>query len=165
MTTPAYRIDVRSADGTTAPLPVRPLTIEVLDVLGPESDNLRLTLPAAGPTGEIVAHPPHGRRIKVALGYEHGDLHDLGEYVVSAVDFHRSQAGYTIVISADTPEILEQIKAPRNRSWNDISVEDVFTTIARTASSPTSAKASATASPAPGSCGTSTPRANRTWRS
>ena len=125
MPKPAYRLEV---DGE--PLPVRPLIIEILDLLGPESDSLRLTLPALTSAGEIVDHPPHGRRIRAWLGYANAELYDLGEYIVNAIDFHRSAGGYSLSVSADTLAALEAIKAPVDKSWHDIAIEDVFATIA-----------------------------------
>ena len=130
MPKPAYRIDAQSGDGAVNALPVAPTLIEVLDVLGPESDSLRVTLPALTAAGEIVEHPPHGRRLRAWLGYANAELYDMGEYIVSGVDFQRSAAGYSLTVSADTVAALEAIKAPVDRSWNDIAIEDVFATIA-----------------------------------
>ena len=107
-------------------LPVAPTLIEVLDVLGPESDSLRVTLPALTAAGEIVEHPPHGRRLRAWLGYANAELYNMGEYIVSGVDFQRSAAGYILTVSADTVAALEAIKAPVDRSRNNIAIEDVF---------------------------------------
>ena len=116
------------------PLPVPPLSISIVDNLGPESDALEVALPAIDDEGNVVAHPPHGRRIRVALGYAGQTPEDMGEFVVSAVAFQGSGTDAAIVtIHADTPELLGAggaIKAPVQRSWFDIGLGDLFRTIA-----------------------------------
>ena len=126
--TPTYSLKVNGNE-----LPVPPLSITVVDNLGPESDALEVALPAVDGSGNIVAHPPHGRRIRAALGYAGQAPEEMGEFVVSAVTFQGSGTDAGVVtIHADTPELLGEggaIKAPVQRSWFDVNLQDLFTTV------------------------------------
>ena len=125
MTRPVYDLKVNGR-----PLPIEPLEIEVIDNLGPMADSLRVTLPGVDGTGTVIAHPPHGRKITAAFGYTNTPLQVMGEFVVSGVDFHAPPVIMTI--TADTPELLGEmgaIKAPKTKSWHDISLPDLFSTI------------------------------------
>ena len=120
---PAYKLEVSGR-----PLPLPALSVEVVDSLGPTSDTLRVKLPGQTGTGDIVEHSRHGVRIAVALGFEGAPLEDFGEFVVSGIAFEG--APYTVTISADTPAVLEAIKAPVDRSWDDIFLPDLVSSIA-----------------------------------
>ena len=120
--TPAYRLQVAGND-----LPVPPLSIEITDKLGSESDALRFTLPGRDASGEAVRQPRHGVEITAALGYEGQPLQDFGTYVVSAVGLQGPSDVATI--TATTPELLGSIKAPRSRSWDDVTLPDLLGSI------------------------------------
>ena len=120
--TPAYRLQVAGND-----LPVPPLSIEITDKLGSDSDALRITLPGRDASGEFVRQPRHGIEITAALGFEGQPLQDFGTFVVSAVALQGPPDVATI--TATTPELLGSIKAPRSRSWDDITLPDLLASI------------------------------------
>lgn len=120
---PSYRLQVNGH-----PLAVAPLSIEAVDQLGTESDHLQITLPGKNPGGEFVRHPRHGTPITCALGYEGSPLQDFGTFVVSSVELQGPPD--VISLGCDTPELTGAIKAPRTRSWEDTSLDDILRTIA-----------------------------------
>lgn len=124
MPKPTYRLEVAGR-----PLPVPPTSVEIVDVLGPASDLLRIEVP-----WEYQGQPRHGVKVKAALGYAGQSLHNYGDFAVNAVDFHWGPQGGQLVVSAGTPELLGEnstIKAPRTRSWEDRSLSDILSTIAQ----------------------------------
>ena len=124
---PVYRLHV---DGQ--PLPVKPLSVQIIDNLGPESDLLRVTLSGLSATGDVVGHPRHGVMITAGLGFADQAIENYGKFAVTAVDFHAPPV--ILVITGNTPELFGEngaIKAPRTFSWDNKSLGDILSTIAQ----------------------------------
>lgn len=121
---PAYSI---VADGVniTALIIDRLLSAEITDQAGVKSDRLTLVIDDRDQRLEL---PKTGAKIEVSLGYVGQALVKMGSYVVDEVDVAGPVREMTI--RANAANMTADIKAPKERSFDSITLGDLVKTIA-----------------------------------
>lgn len=120
----AYKIVVNGSNITEL-IADRLLSAEITDQAGVKSDRLTLTIDDRDQRLEV---PPTGAKIEVSLGYVGQALVRMGSYVVDEVDL--SGPGREMVVRANAVDMTGGIKAPRERSWPDVTMGNLVRTIA-----------------------------------
>lgn len=120
----AYKITA-DGDDITALIADRLLTAEITDQAGVKSDRLTLALDDRDERMEL---PKTGAKLDVWLGYEGAALVKMGKYVVDEVDV----AGplRTVTVYANAADMTGSIKAPKERSFDNITLGALLKTIA-----------------------------------
>lgn len=120
---PAFKVTVSDEDITDL-LSSRLISLEIQDLAGSESDSVSITL---DDTNNTITLPNHGAKLKVWLGYR-SELIEVGEYTVDEVEL--SGPPDTLRITGRAANLREQLKAPRSRSWHNITLGELVTSIA-----------------------------------
>lgn len=123
--TPAFKIVVDGSQDITGKIADRLLSLEVTDKAGVKSDRLTITI---DDRDGIVELPRTGANIEVSLGYSDGVLTKMGSYVVDEVEV--SGPGREMTIRANAADMTKGLKAPKERSFDDITFGDLVNTIA-----------------------------------
>jgi phage protein D len=120
----AYKI---TADGSniTDLVKDRLLDCNITDQAGVKSDRLTLTLDDRDQRLEI---PETGAELQVWLGYVGETLVNMGKFTVDEVAVNGPAREMTI--RATAADMTGDIKSPRERSWDNVSLGDVVRTIA-----------------------------------
>jgi len=120
----AYKI---TADGTniTDLVKDRLLACDITDQAGVKSDRLTIALDDRDQRLEI---PETGAELQVWLGYVGQTLVNMGKFTVDEVDVRGPAREMTI--RANAADMTGDIKSPKERSWDDVSLGDVVRTIA-----------------------------------
>lgn len=120
----AYKI---TADGSniTDLVKDRLLSCEITDQAGVNSDRLTLTLDDRDQRIEI---PETGAEVQVSLGYDGQALVSMGKFIVDEVEVRGPAREMTI--RANAADMTGEIKAPKERSWDGVSLGDVVRKIA-----------------------------------
>ena len=120
----AYKI---TADGSniTELVQDRLLSCQITDQAGVKSDRLTLVLDDRDQRLEI---PETGAEIEVSLGYVGQAMANMGKYVVDEVEVNGPSREMTI--RANAADMTGEIKAPKERSWDAVSLGDVVRKIA-----------------------------------
>jgi hypothetical protein len=125
---PAYIIRANGRD-ITAKIADRFLSLRVTDEAGIQSDAVEIRLdnrPLS--SGSYAALPPSTRDLMVALGYEGKGLQQMGLYTVDEVGL--SGPPDVMTIKAKAAQWMTSLKAPRSRSWHDVTLGDIVRRIA-----------------------------------
>ena len=120
---PAFKVTV-GGDDITDTLTPRLISLEVQDLAGNESDSVTVTL---DDTDNDIALPGHGAVLKVWLGYA-GGLREYGEYTVDEVGV--SGPPDILRFTGRAANLRDNLKAPRSKSWHDITVAGLVQAIA-----------------------------------
>ena len=120
----AYKITADGAD-ITALIADRLLEAEITDEAGVKSDRLTLTI---DDRDQRLAFPEAGAKIEVSLGYVGQAMVRMGAYTVDEVEV--SGPGREMHIRATAADMTGGIKAPKERSWPNITLGDLVRTIA-----------------------------------
>jgi len=120
----AYKITADGSDITPL-LADRLLACEVTDQAGVTSDRLTLTI---DDRDARVAIPETGAQLRVWLGYVGQTLASMGTYTVDEVEVRGPAREMTI--RANAADMTGEIKAPRERSWDGVSLGDIVRKIA-----------------------------------
>lgn len=120
----AYKI---TADGAniTALIVDRLLSAEITDEAGVKSDRLTLVI---DDRDQRLEFPKTGAKIEVSLGYVGRALVKMGSYVVDEVDV--SGPAREMTIRANAADMTGKIKAPKERSWPNVTLGTLVRTIA-----------------------------------
>lgn len=120
----AYKI-VADGANITALIADRLLSAEITDEAGVASDRLTLVIDDRDQRLEM---PKTGSKIEVSLGYVGRALVKMGSYVVDEVDVIGPAREMTI--RANATDMTGGIKAPKERSFDSITLGDLVRTIA-----------------------------------
>jgi phage protein D len=120
----AYKI---TADGSniTDLVADRLLSCQITDQAGVKSDRLTLAIDDRDQRLEI---PETGAEIQVWLGYAGQTLVNMGKFTVDEVDV--SGPAREMTIRANAADMTGEIKSPKERSWDGVSLGDVVRKIA-----------------------------------
>lgn len=121
---PMFRILADGAD-VTAAIRDRLIELRVTDEAGTRSDAVGFTLDDRD--GEI-ALPRHGAELSVSLGYREAGLTWMGLYVVDEVEV--SGWPRRLGVRAKAADMRRSLKAPKTRSWDEVTLADLVSTIA-----------------------------------
>lgn len=121
---PIYRITVDGTDITTT-VQGRLIDLTLTDNRGFEADNLELRL---DDTDGLLDLPPRGALIRLAIGWRDSGLVDKGTYTVDGVE--HSGAPDVLTIHANSADLRTGLTTQRERSWHDVTLGDIVTTIA-----------------------------------
>jgi len=121
----AYKIIAEGSDITTL-IADRLLSLQITDQAGVKSDTLTLTI---DDRDQRLEFPRRGAKIEVSLGYAPGPLVKMGTYTVDEVDV--SGPAREMTIRANAADMTGGIKAPKERSFDGITLGDLVRTIAR----------------------------------
>lgn len=121
---PAFKIKADSIDITTQ-IKERLVSMRITDDAGIHSDTLEITL---DDRDLLIELPRHGAELRVELGYQETQLSLMGKYTVDEVELSHPPA--TMIIRAKAADMLESLKAPKSRSWDEVSLDDIVQTIA-----------------------------------
>ena len=115
---PAFEIMANDQD-ISAALQQRLISLRVTDQSGWESDTLDITLADSDPL-KPLALPKTGAELTVKLGYV-GELHNLGTYIVDALELSGPPNQLSIKAKAapqeQTPEGKTSLSTQKTRSW------------------------------------------------
>lgn len=126
--TPGFRILAGGTD-ITAAIRDRLIEITVTDVAGIESDTLKLKIDDRRlEGGGIAALPTIGTRMVVSMGYVETGLMKMGQYLVDEIECFSPPA--TMIVTAHAAEMSAPIRAPRTRSFDDVTIGSLATLIA-----------------------------------
>lgn len=120
---PLYRITADNAD-ITAKIADRLLRLVVTDEAGWRADTVEITL---DDRDQALALPAKGAVLRVWLGLEQPVF--LGSYTVDELTVSGGPA--RLVIRAKAADMRAQLKAPKTRSWDSITLGDLVKTVAR----------------------------------
>ena len=125
--TPAFTVETGGGDVTSA-VADRLVELRITLTSDRASDTLELELEDAG--GDLLA-PSAERELRVSLGYRDSGLAPMGVYYHDESERQLVPRRLTIRATAADFRRLSTLKAPRRRSWDDISLADLVDTIAR----------------------------------
>lgn len=120
----AYVIIANGSDITDL-IADRLLSAEITDQAGVKSDRLTLVI---DDRDQRLEFPETGAEIEISLGYVGAALVSMGKYVVDEVEVIGPAREMTIRCNA--ADMTGEIKAPKERSWDNITLGDVVRTIA-----------------------------------
>ncbi len=123
--TPDFQILADTID-VTAAIRRRLISIGVTDAAGMEIDTVELSL---DDRDGAIALPRTGAELAVKLGYRETGLATLGLYVVDEVLLASPPRSMTI--RARAADLRQGLKRPRTRPWDNVTLADIVTTIAR----------------------------------
>ncbi|MEH6737815.1 MAG: contractile injection system protein, VgrG/Pvc8 family [Sulfitobacter sp.] len=118
-----YQILADGAD-VTAQFRTRLVGISIIDEAGQKSDVATIEV---DDRNNEVAIPPIGAKLEIALGYV-GDLTTLGQFIVD--DVSGTIGTETMSIGAKAADMLGGIRAPKTRSWHDVTLGELVAKIA-----------------------------------
>ena len=121
---PICQLTVDGADITTT-IQGRLIDLTLTDNRGFEADQLDLRL---DDTDGLLDLPPRGAEIRVALGWQASGLVDKGIYTVDEVE--HSGTPDTLTIRARSADLRAGLTTQRERSWHDLPLGDIITTLA-----------------------------------
>ena len=121
---PIYWLSVDGAD-ITATIQGRLIDLTLTDNRGFEADTLELRL---DDTDGLLDLPPRGAVIQLSLGWLDSGLVPKGSYTVDEVE--HSGAPDTLSIRARSADLRSGLTTQRERSWHDVTLGDIVTTIA-----------------------------------
>jgi uncharacterized protein len=122
--TPDWRISAGGADAT-AKMRDRLIRLNVSDEAGIESDTLEVVLDNRH--GDI-ALPRTGAELAVSLGWKEAGLTEVGLFVVDEI--RTGGMPRTITISAKAADMRGSFKAPKTKSWHEVTIGTIVSTIA-----------------------------------
>ena len=126
---PLFRVLVENQD-ITDKIADRLLSLNVTDEAGIESDAMSIFL---DDRDHAIALPPTGTELNIAIGYVESGLTDMGLYTVDEIELSgpvqkmciRGKASHT-----RKTKMLNTLKAPKTRSWDQTSIGAIVTKIA-----------------------------------
>lgn len=121
--TPDFIIKADSED-RSAVIKERLLELRLVDMSGHRSDRLELLLDDRDP----IARPEHGARLELQLGYKEMGLQRKGVYIHDFTEF--SGPPKEILIRAAAVDFRERLKAPRSRSLDNVTLQELVYGIA-----------------------------------
>lgn len=122
---PDYRITLQGQ--TISPeFRARLGSLTLHDRRGMQADQLDITLTDDDGMLDI---PPKGAEINLALGWKGQALIERGTFIVDEVE--HSGAPDTLSIRASSADMRKGLPGKRTKSWDDITVSDIITTIAK----------------------------------
>ncbi len=122
--TPNFLIVANNED-ITAVLRRRLLSLRVTDEAGTKSDTVEITL---DDRGYRLQWPAHGATLDISLGYKETGLSRMGSYVVDEVS--HSGPPVTMTIRAKAADMIDSLKAPKTRQWEQQSLGQMVDQIA-----------------------------------
>lgn len=122
--TPDYRVSANGKE-ITQTIQDRLISLTVLDEAGLLSDTLILELDNRE---NRVGLPSTGAVIEVWMGYKENGLATMGRFMVNEIRVEGPPETLTLV--ANAADMKEGFKERKERSWHDISIGDVVSTIA-----------------------------------
>lgn len=122
--TPDFKILADSTD-VTAQIRDRFVSMDITDQAGMDSDTVKITLDDRAPHIEL---PRTGAELDVSIGYVSTGLAKMGLYVVDEAEI--SGRPNRLTISAKAANMRQAFKATKSRSWDQITIGDLVTTIA-----------------------------------
>ena len=122
--TPAFKIIADSAD-ITALIADRLISLEVTDEEGIKSDRLELEIDNRD---YRVAMPEHGAKLEVSLGFRGTGLSYIGGFIVDSTG--GSGPVLKLRIGAKAADMAGEIRAPKTRAWEGVTLKDIVARIA-----------------------------------
>jgi len=125
LSTPLYKILADNND-ITAALKDRLLSLSITDEAGIQSDALTLKL---DDRDGVIELPRKGAQLSVYIGYKETGLVKKGLFTVDEIEI--SGTPDTLTITAKAANMRDSLKSQKTRSWNNLSLNDIITTIAK----------------------------------
>lgn len=122
---PDYRLVVNGRN-ITPTVNGRLIDLTLDETPGDEADTLSLTLSDHDNTLEI---PPKGAEIQLAIGWRGQPLFEKGLFIVDEASY--SWAPNVLNITARSADMRNGLPTRRTRSWDQVTLSDLVTTIAR----------------------------------
>jgi phage protein D len=121
---PAFQI-IADGEDVTATISDRLESLEIVDEDGTKSDRLDLVI---DDRDGLVAWPDMNVVLDVSLGFRGQALHAMGRYAVASVS---GQGPLQIIeIGCSPADMKSDVRAPRTRSWENVTLSDVVAQIA-----------------------------------
>jgi phage protein D len=121
---PVFRIVAQGADITSV-IADRLESLVLTDRAGVQSDAMVLSL---DDRDEVIELPRKGAILEASIGYAGSSLTRMGRYVVDEVDV--SGPLRIMTIRANALDMTGQMRSPRERSWDAVTLGDIVRTIA-----------------------------------
>jgi phage protein D len=122
---PAFKVQVQGGSDITSMIADRLISLEVIDRAGVKSDTVSIEIDDRDQRLEI---PKTGAKLEVSLGYVDGALTRIGAYAVDEVSVEGPLR--TMTIRGNAADMNGGIKAPKERSFHDITFGDLVKRIA-----------------------------------
>lgn len=122
---PDYRLVVNGRN-ITPTVKGRLIDLTLDETPGDEADTLSLTLTDHDNALEI---PPKGAEIQLAIGWKGQPLYEKGLFIVDEATY--TWAPNVLNITARSADMRNGLPTRRTRSWDQVSISDIVTTIAR----------------------------------
>ena len=115
------------ADGTdqTVKFQDRLIGLTLTDEAGQKSDTVQIVLDNRD---NLIALPPMGAKLDISLGFRETGLTAMGRYVVD--DLSGKIFPATLTIDAKAADMRGDIKAPKTRAWEGVTLGDIAAKIA-----------------------------------
>jgi len=123
--TPDFMIKVVGGKNITKRIRDRFISLSINDSVDTESDSMSLVL---DDRDGLLETPITGTKFEVWMGYKNKKLSYRGKFVYDFVDF--GLVPRTMTIKAHATNFKDEIKAPRSRSWDEVTLGDIVNTIA-----------------------------------
>ena len=123
--TPRFRIRIDGSQDVTDRIGDRLLSLRVTDEAGRQSDAVELRIDNRG---GVVPPPRRGVEMEVWLWHEGQKETPMGLYTVVEVEL--SGPPRTLAVRGTGPDMRASLKAPRTRSWEDVSLGELVASIA-----------------------------------
>ena len=124
MSTPDFRVIADSTD-ITAAIKRGLLSLRVTDEAGVGSDKVEIKLDDRD--GKISL-PRTGAELDIALGYQETGLVRMGLYIVDEISI--TSPPQSMTIRAHAADMRQVLKAPRTKTWGEVTLADVVNDIA-----------------------------------
>lgn len=103
----------------------RLLSIQTVDRAGPALNTLTVTL---DDRDGMINFPKKGAILKVAIGWEDGELETMGEYIIDEVEI--SGPPHTLVVRGKPADMAGDTKSMRRHSWENVTVSQIVKDVA-----------------------------------
>lgn len=124
MSAPDFKIIADDTD-ITAVIKSRLLSLHLTDEAGIKSDKVEIKLDDRGGN---IALPNTGAELDISLGYKETGLVRMGLYIVDEVSI--ASPPQSMTIRAHAADMRQVLKAPRTKTWGEVTLSDVVNGIA-----------------------------------
>ena len=103
----------------------RLLALRITNEAGMVSDTVELSL---DDRNNKIAWPEKNAQLKISIGFKNKGLVSMGTYIVDELEHTGPPA--TLTIRAKAADMIASLKSPQTRSWDEVKLGDLITSIA-----------------------------------
>lgn len=122
---PVYKVAANGTD-ITGKINGRLISMDIVDKAGVKSDSVTITI---DDRDQLLTIPSRGAKLQVWIGWAGGTLVSKGKFTVDEVEIEGPER--QMIIRANAADMNSGIKAPKERSFDNITFGDLVKTIAK----------------------------------